>query len=127
MVANRSAMSPYLRVAEDIRSRIARGEIAVGDRAPTTREVAKQWKVAMATAARALGVLADQGVIRVVPRPVTAFEAGKTLFQRIDRLTACRSVDCDDPSRIGRRRRIILAPAAAGFTAVTQLPAGTGA
>jgi DNA-binding transcriptional regulator YhcF (GntR family) len=68
MTANRSATSPYLRVAEDIRSRIARGEIAVGDRAPTTREVAKQWKVAMATAARALGVLADQGVIRVVPR-----------------------------------------------------------
>jgi DNA-binding transcriptional regulator YhcF (GntR family) len=68
MTANRSATSPYLRVAEDIRSRIARGEIAVGDRAPTTREVAKHWKVAMATAARALGVLADQGVIRVVPR-----------------------------------------------------------
>src|SRR5580700_7109023 len=68
MTANRSATSPYLRVAEDIRSRIARGEIAVGDRAPTTREVAKKWKVAMATAARALGVLADQGVIRVVPR-----------------------------------------------------------
>jgi len=68
MTANRSTTSPYLRVAEDIRSRIARGEIAVGDRAPTTREVAKQWKVAMATAARALGVLADQGVILVVPR-----------------------------------------------------------
>jgi AcrR family transcriptional regulator len=68
MTLNRPPTSPYLRVAEDIRGRIARGEIAVGDRAPTTREVAKQWKVAMATAARALGVLADQGVIRVVPR-----------------------------------------------------------
>jgi DNA-binding transcriptional regulator YhcF (GntR family) len=61
-------MSPYLRVAADIRERIARGEIALGDRAPSTREVAKRWKVAMATAARALRVLADQGVIRVVPR-----------------------------------------------------------
>ncbi|HSY23087.1 MAG TPA: TetR/AcrR family transcriptional regulator C-terminal domain-containing protein [Polyangiaceae bacterium] len=61
-------MSAYLRIAEDIRSRIERGELPAGDRAPTTRQLAEQYGVAMATAAHALRHLADQGVLRAVPR-----------------------------------------------------------
>ena len=61
-------MSTYLRIADDIRAQIERGELAIGDRVPSTRVIARKWKVAMATAAHALSALADQGIVRVVPR-----------------------------------------------------------
>jgi AcrR family transcriptional regulator len=61
-------MSPYLRIAQDIRRRIECGELPVGDRAPSTRQIAEMYDVAMATAAHVLRHLADQGVLRVVPR-----------------------------------------------------------
>jgi AcrR family transcriptional regulator len=61
-------MKPFERIAVDIRERIERGDIAVGDRVPSVREIAKKWKVASATAAHALRALADAGVVRSVPR-----------------------------------------------------------
>ena len=61
-------MKPYLRIAAEIRQRIARGVLHVGDRVPTTREIARSHRVAMATAAHALRALADEGLVRAVPR-----------------------------------------------------------
>ncbi len=61
-------MNRYLRIADDIRNQITRGELAAGDRAPSTREVAKKWNVAMATASHALRTLADEGVVESRPR-----------------------------------------------------------
>jgi DNA-binding transcriptional regulator YhcF (GntR family) len=63
--------SPYLRIAESLRSRIASGQLRPGDRVPSTRALARKWKVALATAAHALGVLADEGLVRTVPRAGT--------------------------------------------------------
>jgi DNA-binding transcriptional regulator YhcF (GntR family) len=61
-------MSPYLRIVEDLRRRVDRGELAPGDRVPSTRDLAESWRVAMATAAHALRTLAEQGYVRSVPR-----------------------------------------------------------
>jgi DNA-binding transcriptional regulator YhcF (GntR family) len=61
-------MSPYLRIVEDIRRRIEHGDLAPGERVPSTRELASTWRVAMATAAHALRALADQGYVSSVPR-----------------------------------------------------------
>jgi len=54
------------RIAADLRARIAAGEFGPGDRVPSTRELTRQWGVAMATATRALSLLQDEGVLRSV-------------------------------------------------------------
>lgn len=54
---------PYLRIAADLRARIAAGELRTGDRVPSTRELVRRYGVAMATATRALAVLRDEGVV----------------------------------------------------------------
>ncbi|MGW8887304.1 TetR/AcrR family transcriptional regulator C-terminal domain-containing protein [Streptomyces sp. NPDC055749] len=58
---------PYLRIAGDIRRRIASGELAPGDPVPSTRGITQEWGVAMATASKALGALRQEGLVRVVP------------------------------------------------------------
>jgi AcrR family transcriptional regulator len=59
---------PYQRIAESLRRRIESGQLRPGDRVPSTRAIARKWNVALATAAHALGVLADEGLVRTVPR-----------------------------------------------------------
>ncbi|WP_311932082.1 GntR family transcriptional regulator [Microbispora sp. H11081] len=59
---------PYARIAADLRRRIIKGELAPGDRVPSTRQVAAQWGVALATATRALAELRREGLVRAEPR-----------------------------------------------------------
>ncbi|QUH02564.1 TetR/AcrR family transcriptional regulator C-terminal domain-containing protein [Saccharopolyspora erythraea] len=59
---------PCLRVVAEIRRRIATGELAPGDRAPSTRRICQEWDVAMATATKALAVLRQEGLVRTTPR-----------------------------------------------------------
>lgn len=58
---------PYLRIAGDIGRRIALGELAPGDRVPSTRRITQEWGVAMATATKALAALNQEGLVRAVP------------------------------------------------------------
>ncbi|MDT7843361.1 TetR/AcrR family transcriptional regulator C-terminal domain-containing protein [Streptomyces justiciae] len=58
---------PYLRIAAEIRDRILSGELVAGQRVPSTRQIVREHGVAMATAAKALGALRDQGWVRSVP------------------------------------------------------------
>lgn len=58
---------PYLRIAGDIRRRIASGELAPGARIPSTRRITQEWGVAMATATKALATLNQEGLVRAVP------------------------------------------------------------
>ncbi|MGC0312201.1 TetR/AcrR family transcriptional regulator C-terminal domain-containing protein [Kitasatospora acidiphila] len=57
----------YRRIAAELRGRIESGELAVGDRVPSTREITRQWGVAMATATRVLTELRQTGLVRAVP------------------------------------------------------------
>ncbi|MFF5206214.1 TetR/AcrR family transcriptional regulator C-terminal domain-containing protein [Streptosporangium sp. NPDC000396] len=59
---------PYLRIVAEIRRRIADGELAPGDRVPSTRQIAKEWNVALATATKALAILSQEGAVRAQPR-----------------------------------------------------------
>ncbi|MFF0868371.1 TetR/AcrR family transcriptional regulator C-terminal domain-containing protein [Nonomuraea sp. NPDC003560] len=59
---------PYARIVEDIRRRIADGRLRPGDRVPSTRQLARDWEVALATAAKALTVLAQEGAVVAEPR-----------------------------------------------------------
>ncbi|MER0242402.1 GntR family transcriptional regulator [Streptomyces sp. HSW2009] len=67
---------PYQRVAAEIRRRITAGELAPGDRVPSTRQVAREWDVALATAAKALTALREEGLVRAEPRVGTVVVEG---------------------------------------------------
>ncbi len=61
----------YLAIAEELRGRIARGELAPGARVPSTRRLATEHGVAMATAAKALALLGQEGLVHAEPRSGT--------------------------------------------------------
>ena len=63
-----TAEPPYQRIAAELRRRIAAQELKPGDRLPSTRALAEQWGVALATAAKALTELRQAGVVRSQPR-----------------------------------------------------------
>jgi len=69
---------PYQRIAESLRVRIESGQLRPGDRVPSTRAIARKWKVALATAAHALSALADEGLVSTVPRAGTIVANGAT-------------------------------------------------
>jgi DNA-binding transcriptional regulator YhcF (GntR family) len=58
---------PYARIAGELRRRIEAGELAPGDRVPSTRAITQRWGVAMATATKALAALRQEGLVRAVP------------------------------------------------------------
>ncbi|UZJ31525.1 TetR/AcrR family transcriptional regulator C-terminal domain-containing protein [Streptomyces endophytica] len=58
---------PYRRIVAEIRRRIDAGELAPGDRVPSTRRITQEWGVAMATATKVLTTLRQEGVVRAVP------------------------------------------------------------
>ncbi|MEW1912501.1 TetR/AcrR family transcriptional regulator C-terminal domain-containing protein [Kitasatospora sp. NPDC085895] len=64
---DRTDGSRYRRIVDELRARIEQGELAPGDRVPSTREITRQWGVAMATATKALTELRRTGLVRAVP------------------------------------------------------------
>ncbi|GAA4455023.1 TetR/AcrR family transcriptional regulator C-terminal domain-containing protein [Phytohabitans houttuyneae] len=65
------AVAPYQRIVSDVRARIADGRLAPGDRMPSTRRLAKEWGVALATATKAMALLCQEGVLEARPRSGT--------------------------------------------------------
>ncbi|MFI9011208.1 TetR/AcrR family transcriptional regulator C-terminal domain-containing protein [Actinosynnema sp. NPDC053489] len=61
----------YPDIVADLRRRIERGELPPGAKVPSTRRIAAEWGVAMATAAKALTTLAQEGLVRAEPRSGT--------------------------------------------------------
>jgi DNA-binding GntR family transcriptional regulator len=55
-------MPPYLRIADDLRQRIERGELRPGDALPSITRIAQEWGVAKSTAVKALAVLKREGL-----------------------------------------------------------------
>jgi DNA-binding transcriptional regulator YhcF (GntR family) len=61
------ARTPSARIVAELRTRIATGELAAGERLPSTRQIVREWGVAMATASRVLTTLRQDGLAEVVP------------------------------------------------------------
>lgn len=53
---------PYLQVVQELRRRIAKGELVDGDRLPSMREISQEWGIANATALKALAALCADGL-----------------------------------------------------------------
>lgn len=69
-------LPPYARVFVDIRARIDSGELRPGDRVPSTREITREWGVAMATATKALTALRREGLVEAVRGVGTVVRGG---------------------------------------------------
>ncbi|MEV4474621.1 GntR family transcriptional regulator [Nonomuraea sp. NPDC049504] len=72
------AVPPHARIAADIKRRIADGRLRPGERVPSTRQLARDWNVALATAAKALTLLAREGVVVAEPRVGTVVAESRT-------------------------------------------------
>lgn len=59
--------TPSERIAAELRRRIVAGELAPGERVPSTRRITREWGVAMATATKVLSRLREEGLVRAVP------------------------------------------------------------
>jgi AcrR family transcriptional regulator len=68
---------PYVRIATELRNQIEAGDLAPGERVPSTREITRRWGVAMATATKALTALRNEGLVRAVSGVGTVVEAGR--------------------------------------------------
>jgi AcrR family transcriptional regulator len=62
-----SSDPPYVRIAGELRRRIASGELSAGDRLPSARQITQEWGVAIATATKVLATLRRAGLARPVP------------------------------------------------------------
>ena len=62
-----STGAPSHQIAARIRDKIKSGELAAGDRVPSTREIMRRWGVAMATASKVLSILKDEGLVHTRP------------------------------------------------------------
>ncbi|MFC8230955.1 TetR/AcrR family transcriptional regulator C-terminal domain-containing protein [Streptomyces sp. NPDC057287] len=69
---------PYLRIAAEIRRRVEQGELAPGESVPSTRAIAREWGVALATATKALTHLRLEGIVETKPRTGTVVAAPAT-------------------------------------------------
>ena len=70
---------PYQQIVEHYRDRIRDGRLGDGDRLPSTRQLAQEWRVAHATAAKVLSTLRTEGLVTSV-----SGGAGGTLVRTAD-------------------------------------------
>ncbi len=61
-------VTPYRQLAEILRARIARGDWAPGRRMASENDLVQQYGLARTTVRRAIAVLAEEGVVTVVPQ-----------------------------------------------------------
>ncbi|MFJ4343644.1 GntR family transcriptional regulator [Streptomyces sp. NPDC088915] len=57
---------PYLQVVQSLRRRITNGELADGERIPSVRDIAHQWKISQATAMKAVSALRAEGLVESI-------------------------------------------------------------
>jgi AcrR family transcriptional regulator len=67
----------YRRIADELAGRIRAGELRPGDRLPSTRQIARDWQVAMATATKVLTALQQEGLAVARPGAGTVVAAGE--------------------------------------------------
>ncbi|WP_127504288.1 TetR/AcrR family transcriptional regulator C-terminal domain-containing protein [Actinoplanes solisilvae] len=65
-MADKETAPASARITAALRERIATGVLKPGDRVPSTRQIVREWGVAMATASKALAALRQQGLTETV-------------------------------------------------------------
>nr|WSX47890.1 TetR/AcrR family transcriptional regulator C-terminal domain-containing protein [Streptomyces sp. NBC_00974] len=94
------AVPRYSQIVTELRRRIEAGELAPGDRVPSTREITRQWGVAMATATKVLSELRREGAVRAVPGVGTVVAAASRPVRTARPAAAARPAGTPDPSSV---------------------------
>ena len=61
-------MPPYLRVAAELREKIANRDLLPGEQVPSLDRLAETYRISRTTARRAVQVLIDEGLVQSRPR-----------------------------------------------------------
>jgi GntR family transcriptional regulator len=83
----------YVQVADHYRRQIVDGELAEGAQLPSVRDLADEWSVASATAARAIGQLQVEGFVTTTPRGTFVQARHRAAGSPRDRLSRVRRGD----------------------------------
>ena len=81
---------PYLQIAEELRRKIASGELEPGDHLPSGRQLAQDWDCAYATATKALAALRKEGLAESYPGHATVVTSRQRHRSLGDRYQAAR-------------------------------------
>jgi GntR family transcriptional regulator len=84
------AAPPFMQIAEDFRVKIKEGALPQDARLPSITDIAREWGVATATAAKAIRHLQDEGYVRSSPQG-TFVDLGRKLTSGPDRLQMLRA------------------------------------
>lgn len=120
------ARPPYVQVAGNIRDRILRGDLGPGDAVPSVRELAADWRIARATAEKALQMLRAEGLVEARPGVGTVVRPAEVYRGIADRYATVRRT-----GRIytpGEHAKILTAeqvPATEDVAAAFQVAPGT--
>jgi len=68
VIDHEGPVTPYRQLAGILRARIARGDWAPGRRMASENDLVQQYGLARTTVRRAIALLAEEGVVTVVPR-----------------------------------------------------------
>lgn len=79
---------PYVQITDHYRAVISSGDLREGDRLPAIRDIAREWEVASATAAKAVNQLAAEGYVHASPSGTTVTRRRATSPQ--DRILGTR-------------------------------------
>lgn len=95
MAAPSTQEPPYRHIVAEIRDRIISGELAPGDRVPSTRQIMQKYGVAMATATKALTALRHEHLVRAQRGSGTVVAASRPEDNRPRGLRSRRPRDAD--------------------------------
>ncbi|MFF7162517.1 GntR family transcriptional regulator [Streptomyces sp. NPDC008086] len=84
------AAPPFMQIAEHFRVKIKEGQLPQETRLPSIAEIAREWGVATATAAKAINKLQDEGYVRSSSQG-TFVDLGRKLTSGPDRLQMLRA------------------------------------
>src|SRR5271154_2012303 len=94
----------YSRIVDELRGRIESGVLEPGDRIPSTRDIVKQWGVAMATATKVISQLRTEGLVSATPGVGTVVaDVGGVTAERIVE-AAVAVADAEGLSAVSMRR-----------------------
>ncbi|MEV4035448.1 GntR family transcriptional regulator [Streptomyces umbrinus] len=84
------AAPPFLQIADHFRAKIKEGELPQETKLPSIAEIAREWGVATATAAKAIKQLQEEGYVRSTSQG-TFVDLGRKLTSGSDRLQMLRA------------------------------------
>lgn len=110
---SQASPKPFQRIASDLREQILTGDLKPGTKLPSNRELAKRWRVAVATIQRALNQLTVEELIRTSPRGTFVADdprAGIAPKDRLLRARQSRSVLMDGETSIVTAAGLVVPP-----------------